>query len=412
MNQHIILCSSSITVQKVVKWSLSGEGYKIHEAKDIDEAKVAIQKKDVDLLIIDQDLVKEGGDVFCKFVKSSKEHSEIPIIFLVRKGNSGNGKTGIEDCKVDRTLKVPFESNELENMVTALMGIDMSEGGEESEIGQGRNKNKKVSVDNYKKEDKIESGRGKKKDKIYQGKDLALSMESDIMEKLSPEMEYMDKEKLPSETKKKLTSDILDSDGKAFEKQGGGKEEGAGTSFGSDFKGQPDSQGIILSLDEKYVTKKESIAKGNKENVDKGKNIAHQRGNKEIDKASEEKKWVKEKKVWTPDTDSGQDDEHGIEIPGFNNALVIWVKGILRKEIQNIVEEMLPGLTKEIVQGHLGRMVDKETLASIQNKNKEFISKMMKDNAPQIIREVTKEIVPEITERVVKEEIRRITEGD
>lgn len=283
MNKKIVLCSNSIAVQKVVKWSLSNLDYEIVALSSKEETSDHLKRFTPDLFIIDQDLPRDEGLCLCNELRSSDIHSQIPIILLVKKQKkAGMEKVGgIEKTafKADKVLFTPFESGDLEDSIAELFAGSSSEEGVQPK-----------------------------------------------------ESSFEDKHPIAHN----------------------------GT--------EPNESGIPE------------------------------------DKETRED----EKDLWK--SDLHEDIKEG-ELLGVDRSMAVWIKGIIQREIRRIIEDMVPDLTKEIVQEHLRKMIDQATLEKVTEGNRQFISKIMQDRAPDMINEIIERMVPDLAERTILSEIDRIKQG-
>ncbi|MBN2374163.1 response regulator [bacterium] len=306
MGKRIFLCTNSITLQKVVEWSLADNDYDFVHVKNVKEVKNILKRDVPNLIILDQDLPGNGGGIsLCAEIKSSQKHAGIPVIFLLRELDSDekeNEESSVaRNCKAEKILGMPFESRELENTVKKLLQSSLSETDQS----------------------------------IKKASSSARKGEASLTEE-------------------------FDKDGESTEKI--------------------ESKDIDLAcggLDKEMMEK---------------------------DREGE----VAEIGVWESNI---REESYEKGDTGFEHSLTIWLKGIVQEEIGEIIERMVPKLTKKIVQDQIEKLIDKETLAKIIDQNREFISKIMADEAPNIVREVAERMVPEMAEKIIREEIERIKQG-
>ena len=130
MGKRIILCTNSVTLQKVVEWSLADNSYDIMRAKDAGETKNKLKKYTPDLIIIDQDIPEIGGISLCRELKAYEKYAGIPIVLLLRELDADEkekeGIAAADDCKAERILSMPFGSKELDITVKELLHLEIS----------------------------------------------------------------------------------------------------------------------------------------------------------------------------------------------------------------------------------------------------------------------------------------------
>ncbi len=397
MNKKILLCSCSITVQRVINWSLSGEGFNILEAKDTKETKDILKGSIPDLLIVDQDFSKSGGIALSKELKSSEKYAHIPIILLFRKPDIDDGKEDIsaliKECKADKILNVPFDSYELEKMAKALLAPGDTEkvkpAGEKviPIADSGKLSNNQPDEKKLKKETVLGSETDKEnRPAVEEG---TLEGIPEVRSEGAPEGKS---EGASKEIPKGISEAVPE------KKLEGALEDASAEGLQPKEVKRQDYRAEELPLDEPLFEDKSSEAQ--RPGL-KGK----------VKEEYKEKHEAEQKYLWEPETDI-QEGFSKAEPTGFEYFLAVWIKDIVQREAKKITEKMIPDIIKEIVQEQLGKLIDKETLANIINQNKVYISKIMAEDAPGIVREVTEKMVPVITERIVKEEIDKIKSGN
>lgn len=320
MDKKLILYSNSTTIQKIVEWSLEDIDNELITATDKKQAKDILRNNVPDLFIIDKEFQDADGIYLCNKIKSSEDYADIPVILLMRRDdadlNTGADLSVPEDCMADEVLGVPFDSEELKNMVKDLLNLEPSGSDRVSEDILLPPEDEEIPSG-------IESERGQRV--IVKGPGIAAESDLSNMAKTDEIL---------------FKSGDIEGGGLGFELMGGDVDAEAGF-------------------------------------LESG-------------------------------TEAGSDcNEHS----GFEHSVTVWIKGIIQKEIRNIIDRIVPKLTKEIVQEQIGKLIDKETLRKITDQNREYVSKLMTDKAPNIVREVTEKIVPDLAERIIREEIEHIKQG-
>ncbi|MBI3354018.1 MAG: response regulator [Nitrospirae bacterium] len=121
MPRKLLLADSSITIQKVVEFSLSTEGFDVTSARDGETAIRLAEEIRPDIILADIFLPGIDGYELCKRIKTSERLKNIPVILLVGKPdffdmNKAN-LSGASDY-----LNKPFESAELIDKAISYIG--------------------------------------------------------------------------------------------------------------------------------------------------------------------------------------------------------------------------------------------------------------------------------------------------
>lgn len=121
MPRKLLLADSSITIQKVVEFSLSTEGFDVTSARDGETAIRLAEEIMPDIILADIFLPGIDGYELCKRIKASERLKNIPVILLVGKPdffdmNKAN-LSGASDY-----LNKPFESAELIDKAISYIG--------------------------------------------------------------------------------------------------------------------------------------------------------------------------------------------------------------------------------------------------------------------------------------------------
>ena len=114
---RILVVDDDPQIRRVMKMTLTGEGYEVGEARTGEEAQEELRRNQYDLMLLDLNMPGEGGFETCKSVRA---FSEISIIVLtVRNGESD--KVAILDAGADDFITKPFSSPELLARIRAVL---------------------------------------------------------------------------------------------------------------------------------------------------------------------------------------------------------------------------------------------------------------------------------------------------
>lgn len=121
MPRKLLLADNSITIQKVVEFSLSTEGFDVTSARDGATAIRLAEEIMPDIVLADMFLPEIDGYELCKRIRASERLRNTPVILLVGKPDSFDmnkaNLSGASDY-----LNKPFESAELIEKVNSYAG--------------------------------------------------------------------------------------------------------------------------------------------------------------------------------------------------------------------------------------------------------------------------------------------------
>ncbi|HLJ28418.1 MAG TPA: response regulator transcription factor [Candidatus Angelobacter sp.] len=105
----ILVVDDEPQITRVLKTSLSSNGYEVTVANDGESALAAFQELNPDLIITDLSMPKMTGIELCEQIR---DHSQVPIIVLSVRGEDKN-KIEALDMGADDYVTKPFSINEL-----------------------------------------------------------------------------------------------------------------------------------------------------------------------------------------------------------------------------------------------------------------------------------------------------------
>ncbi len=120
MKNLIFAIDDEIDIQEIIKINLSSEGYDVLTFSSGEEALAEIGNSAPDLIILDIMMQGIDGYEFCRQLRESREHGNIPIIFLSAKSEEFDKVLGLELGGDDYITK-PFSIKELKSRVKAIL---------------------------------------------------------------------------------------------------------------------------------------------------------------------------------------------------------------------------------------------------------------------------------------------------
>lgn len=136
MNKLIAVVDDESDITELVALHLGKAGFAVKELNEPRGFLKYLHKHKPDLVILDLMLPGTDGLEICKFMKSNKEYSSIPIIMLTAKAEEADKIVGLELGADDYVTK-PFSPKELVARVKAVLrGRDQARGKESSKKGR------------------------------------------------------------------------------------------------------------------------------------------------------------------------------------------------------------------------------------------------------------------------------------
>ncbi|MGK7919597.1 MAG: PleD family two-component system response regulator [Trichodesmium sp.] len=119
IKKKVLLVEDSLTVRKIISYSLLRLGLNVIEANDGVEAIEKIYSEKPDLVLLDITIPKISGYDVCKKIKSDPKIQDIPVIFCTSKDDE---KDYYEATKygIDGYLSKPFQHSEIIAMMVEL----------------------------------------------------------------------------------------------------------------------------------------------------------------------------------------------------------------------------------------------------------------------------------------------------
>ena len=114
---RILITDDDPQIRRVMKMTLTGEGYEVAEARSGEEAQIELRANHYDLMLLDMNMPGDGGFVTCRAVRA---FSDISIIVLTVR-NTEQDKVNALDAGADDFITKPFSSPELLARIRAVL---------------------------------------------------------------------------------------------------------------------------------------------------------------------------------------------------------------------------------------------------------------------------------------------------
>lgn len=113
----ILIVDDDPQIRRVLKMTLSGEGYEVESARTGEEAQELLREIHFDLMLLDMNMPGLGGLETCRIVRAQ---SELPIIMLTVR-NTEHDKVVALDAGADDFVAKPFSTPELLARIRAAL---------------------------------------------------------------------------------------------------------------------------------------------------------------------------------------------------------------------------------------------------------------------------------------------------
>jgi DNA-binding response OmpR family regulator len=122
MTKKILVVDDEPAIARLVKMSLSYEGYNVRTATDGFEAMETVANWKPELLVLDIMMPGMSGYEVCKEIKKNPETNNVKIIFLTARGATSDAEEGFEAGGDEYVVK-PFDPEQLADKIKELIGV-------------------------------------------------------------------------------------------------------------------------------------------------------------------------------------------------------------------------------------------------------------------------------------------------
>ncbi len=114
---RVLVVDDDPQIRRVMRVTLSGQGYEIDDAKSGDGALEALRERRFDLVLLDMNMPGMGGLEACRMIR---RQSEVAVIMLTVRDNESD-KVEALDAGADDYVTKPFKSHELLARIRAVL---------------------------------------------------------------------------------------------------------------------------------------------------------------------------------------------------------------------------------------------------------------------------------------------------
>jgi CheY-like chemotaxis protein len=120
MTARILVADDSVTIQKVIEFTLGREDVELIQARSGDEAMQKAREAKPDLMLVDHSMPGQSGPELCGAIRQDPQLKNVPIILMT--GVSGNvDEAAARQAGATDVVSKPFESQVLIGMVKQLL---------------------------------------------------------------------------------------------------------------------------------------------------------------------------------------------------------------------------------------------------------------------------------------------------
>ena len=117
---RVLIVEDEDAQAEMLRYNFDREGFDVSVAADGDEAMLAVEEHQPDLVLLDLMLPGTSGIAVCQRLRSRPETRALPIIMLTARGEEGDRVRGFESGADDYVVK-PFSPSELVARVRAIL---------------------------------------------------------------------------------------------------------------------------------------------------------------------------------------------------------------------------------------------------------------------------------------------------
>lgn len=120
MKPNVLVVEDEDALATLLRYNLEKEGFEPIIAGDGEEAMIALEERQPDVVVLDWMLPKISGVEVCRRMRSRRETRNIPIIMLTARGEESDRIRGLETGADDYIVK-PFSMAELMARIRAVL---------------------------------------------------------------------------------------------------------------------------------------------------------------------------------------------------------------------------------------------------------------------------------------------------
>ncbi|WP_374446645.1 phosphate regulon transcriptional regulator PhoB [Stella sp.] len=120
MKPLVLVVEDEVPLLTLLRYNLEKEGFRVAEARDGEEALVAVKENKPDLVLLDWMLPLVSGIEVCRQIRRMPEARQLPIVMLTARGEEADKVRGLNSGADDYVTK-PFSPSELTARLKAVL---------------------------------------------------------------------------------------------------------------------------------------------------------------------------------------------------------------------------------------------------------------------------------------------------
>ncbi|MCC7273546.1 MAG: phosphate regulon transcriptional regulator PhoB [Alphaproteobacteria bacterium] len=120
MKPLVLVVEDEVPLLTLLRYNLEKEGFRVAEARDGEEALVAVKDLEPDLVLLDWMLPLVSGIEVCRQIRRMPEARAVPIVMLTARGEEADKIRGLNSGADDYVTK-PFSPSELTARLKAVL---------------------------------------------------------------------------------------------------------------------------------------------------------------------------------------------------------------------------------------------------------------------------------------------------
>ena len=116
----ILVVEDEPAMVELLRYNLESEGFDVATAHDGDEALLALEEEQPDMLLLDWMLPKVSGIEICRRLRRDQRHGNMPVIMITARGEEADRVRGL-DVGADDYVAKPFSPAELMARIRAVL---------------------------------------------------------------------------------------------------------------------------------------------------------------------------------------------------------------------------------------------------------------------------------------------------
>ncbi|MAZ02465.1 MAG: phosphate regulon transcriptional regulatory protein PhoB [Sneathiella sp.] len=116
----ILVVEDEPAMVELLRYNLESEGFDVATAHDGDEAMLALEEEQPDMLLLDWMLPKVSGIEICRRLRRDQRHGNMPVIMITARGEEADRIRGL-DVGADDYVAKPFSPAELLARIRAVL---------------------------------------------------------------------------------------------------------------------------------------------------------------------------------------------------------------------------------------------------------------------------------------------------